>query len=207
METVAVLAGFWITHLAAVASPGPSFLVVSRASAAISVKAGLYISLGLTAGTLVWALGAWFGLAALFAYVPALWTLARLAGAAYLLFLAWQIWRGASVPIAAISEPTHGSLNALEAVRLGVLTQIANPKVAVFFGSVFAAILPPSPGEGTLIAVFVIVCANEFLWYAAVALLLSRPGVKRRYMRMKASIDRVTAGLLAALGLRLLLED
>ena len=207
MELAIVLAGFWFTHLAAVASPGPSFLVVTRTAAAGSRRAGVAVAFGLAIGTLVWALAAWFGLAALFAIVPTLYLAVRLAGAAFLLYLAIQLWRHARQPFETGRDDGAQLRNTMAAVKLGVVTQIANPKVALFFGSIFAAILPPDPGPGTIGLVFAIVCLNEFGWYALVALVLSRPAVRRRYARAKTGIDRASALLLGGLGLRLAVAD
>ena len=201
MNTALVLLGFWITHLAAVASPGPSFVIVTRAAVVGSAERGVRVALGLAIGTLVWALGAWFGLGALFSAIPALYGMVKIAAALFLLFIAWMTWRHAREPL---PEPT-GDAGANEgAVRLGILTQIANPKVAVFFGSIFVAILPPEPGAAMLAAVFAIVCLNEFTWYALVALVLSRPVIRRRYARAKVAIDRAAAAILAALGIGLI---
>lgn len=198
-----ILVGFWLTHLVAVVSPGPSFVVVTRVAAGGPRNAGVAVAAGLALGTFVWALAAWFGLAALFAVVPPVYVAAKLAGAVFLIYLAFQLWRHAGGPvepsgITGALAPTPGT-----AVRLGFVTQIANPKVALFFGSIFAAILPPEPGPGTMALVFAIVCINEFAWYAIVALVLSRPAMRRRYARARATIDRTAALLLGGLGLRL----
>lgn len=205
MSITVLLLGFWLTHLAAVVSPGPSFIVVTRAAVGGSTRAGVAVAFGLMVGTFVWASAAWFGLATLFAFVPAIYTVAKIAGAAFLLFIAFQLWRHAAEPFAVEVEGTR-KRSVGEAVRLGAMTQIANPKVAVFFGSVFAAILPPDPTFVVLAAVFAIVCLNEFVWYALVALVLSRPAIRRRYVRLKASVDRTTGGVLALLGVRLLVD-
>lgn len=197
------LAAFWAVHLAAVASPGPSFVVVSRAAAAGSAAAGVRVAAGLAVGTFVWAAAAWFGLSALFAVLPALYAVVRVAGALFLLYVAVQLWRHAREPLPAVGT---GRRDAGGDFRLGVWTQLANPKVAVFFGSVFATVLPPDPGTWTMVAVFAIVCLNEFAWYALVAGVLSRPAMRRSYVRAKAGIDRITGAVLAALAGRLLLD-
>ena len=196
---------FWLVHLAAVVSPGPSFVVVTRAALAGSAARGVAVALGLTLGTLLWALAAWFGLASLFAVAPALYAAVRIAGALFLVFIAWQLWRHARDPIAGPDEasPSVGG-GTLAAVRLGLWTQLANPKVAVFFGSIFAAVLPPDPSPAVVVIAFAIVCLDEFVWYAAVALLLARPGVRRRYAAAKVWLDRTAALVLGGLGLRLL---
>ena len=204
-ETLALLAGFWLVHLAAVVSPGPSFVVVSRAAVGGSTARGVAVAAGLALGTLVWAAGALFGLSLLFALVPVLYLAMKLAGAAFLIFLAWQLWRRAAEPLELLA-PGSGVSRA-GALGLGTWTQLANPKVAVFFGSVFAAVLPPDPSPATVLAVLVIVCLDEFAWYSLVALALSRPAVRRRYLGAKPAIDRLTGAVLGALGVRLLLPE
>ena len=204
-DALAPLAGFWLIHLAAVASPGPSFVVVSRAAVGGSTARGVAVAAGLALGALAWAAAALFGLSVLFAVVPVVYLVMKLAGAAFLIFLAWQLWRRAAEPL---EPPAPGvGVPRAGALRLGVWTQLANPKVAVFFGSVFAAVLPPDPSPAMTAAVLAIVCLDEFAWYSLVALALSRPAVRRRYLAAKAAIDRVTGAVLGALGVRLLLPE
>ena len=206
-DTLAALAGFWLVHLAAVVSPGPSLVVVSRAAVAGSTDRGVAVAAGLALGTFVWAAAALFGLSVLFAVLPASYTALRVAGAAFLIVLAWRLWRGAAEPLSLPGSGPAPALTRAAALRLGVWTQLANPKVAVFFGSVFAAVLPPAPSPATTVAVLAIVCLNELLWYSLVALALSRPAVRERYVRAKSTIDRATGAVLGALGLRLLVPD
>ena len=203
MEAAVALGLFWLTHVVAVASPGPSFVVVSRAAVARSTREGVLIAVGLSLGTLLWAGAAWFGLAALFALVPPVYAAVRIAGALFLLWLAFRMWRHAREPLPTAGE-AGGSAPGASPIMLGFWTQVANPKVAVFFGSIFAAVLPPDPSPALVAVIFAIVCLNEFLWYAGVALVLSRPAVRVRYARAKAAIDRAAAAILGALGLRLL---
>ena len=94
----------------------------------------------------------------------------------------------------------------LAAVRLGLLTQLANPKVAVFFGSIFVTLLPAEPSVGVQAAVIAIVCANEVGWYTAVAYAFAIARLRRGYARAKTWIDRTCGGFLALLGLRLVVE-
>lgn len=192
---------FALTHLAAVASPGPSFIVVVRAALSKSVGNGIAVAFGLGIGTLVWAAGAWFGLNLLFNTFPWLFTVLRFAGAAYLAYLAFNIWKHASQPLNIPSANQSVSPSIPSDIVRGFLTQMANPKVAVFFGSIFVAILPPDLEANVVPVVFAIVFANEFLWYALVSLLMGAISVRTFYEKAKPTIDRVTGtflGLLAA---------
>jgi threonine/homoserine/homoserine lactone efflux protein len=86
------------------------------------------------------------------------------------------------------------------------MVQLSNPKVAVFFGSVFLTLLPADAPSWTNVAVPAIVFVDEFAWYALVALLFSGDLVRTGYHRARVWIERLTGGVLAALGLRLALD-
>ncbi|MEO1197695.1 MAG: LysE family transporter [Pseudomonadota bacterium] len=202
-----VLVTFALAHFAAVASPGPSFVVVMRETLSRGTVFGVWCALGLGLGTLIWAAAAWFGLAALFSAVPWLYAGLKLIGAVYLLYLAIQLWRYACDPPPETNQVdiavTRRSRGVASALRRGVLTQLANPKVAVFFGSIFLALLPPDPAPIVLAMIFVIVFVNEVGWYAFVAMVMGSPPMRRRYARLKSTIDRATAIILGGLGVRI----
>jgi RhtB (resistance to homoserine/threonine) family protein len=204
MDILVPLATLAVVHLLAVMSPGPSFLVVSRTALERGRSAALAASLGMTLGVIPWAVGAMYGLALLFERAVWLYTTLKAAGGLYLLYLAIQVWRHADTMPSAEAGPAPSSLAV--AFREAFLIQIANPKVAVFFASIFVAVLPPALPVWLSAVVLAIVLANEFLWYALVALLFSAQSPRAAYLRVKPVIDRVMAVMLGALGLRLLWE-
>ena len=213
METLAALVTLWFVHLLAVMSPGPSLLVVARSAIAGSRTDGTRVAFGLGLGTLVWSLAALFGLSVLFALAPWLYTGMKVAGAAFLLYIAFMMWRHARQPVAldgALAQADAGApglaKGPVAAVRLGLLTQLANPKVAVFFGSIFVTLLPANPSPAIQAAVIAIVCVNEVAWYTAVAYAFGVDRLRRGYARAKAWIDRICGGFLAFLGLRLVFD-
>jgi threonine/homoserine/homoserine lactone efflux protein len=189
-------------------SPGPSFLVVSRTAIAGSRREGLAAALGMGAGGTVLALLAAAGLQAVLRRIPALHLAATVAGGAYLLWLAVRLWRRAGVPLAAGREGPGDGLarrgSARRAFLLGLGTQLSNPKTALVYAGIFAALLPAA-APGWMVSVLpVLVFAVEAGWYALVALALSAPGPRAAYARRKAALDRAAAAVLGALGVRLI---
>ena len=204
MESTLILVGFVAVHLLAVMSPGPSFLVVARASVARSRRSAIWSALGMGAGSVVWALAALFGLDVLFQIAPWLYTAMKVAGALFLIYLAVMLWRRADRPVPVLRPADATGASALAAFRLGLLTQLANPKVVVFFGSIFLAVLPAERPGWMSLALLVLVFFDEFLWYAVVAIAFSVERLRSGYQRLKRIIDRVTGGFLGLLGLRML---
>ena len=96
-------------------------------------------------------------------------------------------------------------MGALAAFRLGFLTNITNPKSALFFGSVFAASFPVSPGATLQAAAVAMVVVNAFVWHVLLAYVFSRSGVRAAYARARGTFNRVAALALGTLGLGLLL--
>ncbi len=201
-----LLLTFTVTHLLAVMSPGPSFVVILRTAAVRSKRAGIIVAFAMGIVTLGWALAAWFGLAVLFALFPWVYAGFKLAGAAYLIFLAIQLWRHAGDRFEFENVADAGTKGDWQAFKLGALTQIANPKVAIFFGSIFVAILPPSPSSGLMALVFAIVFLNEFVWYAFLATIMASKPVRQRYVSAKPILDRVTGTFLGFLGVRIAID-
>jgi len=206
MSYALALAGLAFVHLLAVASPGPSFLLVAQLAAARSRRSALLAALAMMIGALLWAAAALFGLQLLFARFETLYLVLRVAGGLYLLWIALQIFRHAAVAAPTIErvEPRAGDLTVF---RHALLVQLSNPKIAVFFGTIFVALLPADPPLWVLAAVLAIVAIDELGWFTLVALLFSAGPARRLYRRAQSSIDRITGLVLGGLGLRLIFDQ
>jgi len=122
------------------ATPGVDFALTVGRTLQAGARAGAAAALGITAGCVVHALAAAFGLAALLALHPAAFTALQWAGAGYLVWLGLQMlrsaWRGGA---AATALPAAAPRSAWAEFRTGLATNVLNPKVALFF----LAFLPP----------------------------------------------------------------
>ena len=202
--TAAAFLSIALIHLMAAISPGPSFVMTVRTAASDGLRAALGVAAGLGTGAIVWALAALFGLHLLFQLAPALLLAFKLAGAAFLLWIALQTWRHAREPLPApgVAATARGALGGF---RLGLLTQLSNPKPAVFFGAVFVGLVPPGSSAAALALLLLVLFVDETLWYALVARVFSLDRARAAYGRAKASVDRVFGGLIALFGLRIAL--
>lgn len=195
--TLATIGGL---QLLAVISPGPSFLITARTAVASSRLDGVKVALGLGAGTVIWSTAALLGLKAVFQTVPILFMAMKIGGALFLLWIAFQIFRHAAVPLEL--GPSEGASRRSPFIQ-GFFCQIANPKVAVFFGSIFIALLPAQVPLWMVAALIAMVSFNEIWWYSAVSLFFSAGPVRQFYLKAKKWMDRVTGLFLGALSLKL----
>lgn len=199
--TLAAFLSVALMHLMAAVSPGPAVLMSARIGLTEGLRAGIFVALGIGIGGVVWASAALFGLALVFQAAPALLWAMRLFGAAYLLWMAWGLWRDADQPITAGEAVTPRG--ALAAFRLGLWTQLSNPKPAVLFSAIFLGTVPQGTPTWVFVALLVVVFLNETLWNVAVARIFSFNRARHAYISLKSVIDRVLGGLLALLGLKI----
>lgn len=187
-------------------SPGPSFVVVVRASAGRSRRDGFAAALGMGCGGLVFACLALAGLHTLLMQVPVLHRVLQIAGGVYLIYLGYRIWRDAKVPLVATNgaRPTSGGWRRSFAIAFA--TQISNPKTAIWYASVFAAFLPNPIPVWMFWALLPLIFALETGWYTIVALAFSAARPRALYIGAKAWIDRFAGGLVGLIGGRLILE-
>jgi threonine/homoserine/homoserine lactone efflux protein len=173
LESVAALAGIVGALLLGAISPGPSFVLVARTSIAVSRREGLASALGMGIGGVFLGSLALLGLRTLLMQVTWLYLCLKAVGGLYLIYLGIRLWRGASEPIAAADGDERAAARPGKSFGLGLATQLSNPKTAVVYASIFAALLPAKPPGWMWVALPPLIFAVEAGWYAVVALLFS----------------------------------
>lgn len=190
-----------------VISPGPSFILVARTAVAASRAAAVLSALGMASGAIVLAVVALLGLNALLHRIPTAYLVLKVFGGIYLFYLACKTWREAAMPIrfAEDAGPTPSSLP--RHFWFAVIVMLSNPKAAVQYGVIFAAMLPKSPSLALTVALPLSVFVLEASWYLVVAFALSAPKPRDTYIKAKATIDRTAGAILGVLGVKVLLSS
>jgi len=204
MSPLAAVTAILAALMLGAVSPGPSFIVVARNSIGLSRRAGVATAVGMGAGGVVFSAIALVGLYALLTAVAWLYIGLKIAGGIYLVYLASKIWRGAKTPLSLDGMQSGHAGTGRRAFWTGLGTQMSNPKTAIVYGSIFAALLPRNPPLWCYIALPPLVFAVEAGWYTVVALSFSSERPRALYVRWKTWVDRLAAGAIAALGLRLI---
>lgn len=189
-----------VLHWAVLVIPGFNFILIGQLAAGGSRKAAMAAVLGMTMATLVWASLAVAGVGMVFTSHPSLRLAAQVAGGLYLLYLAFKLWR-AGGQVAASAPPVFGSMAAF---RAGFTTSAFNPKIALFYGSVFTTSLPAEPSATLVVLAVLLVFANSVVWHSSLALLLSRSSIQQAYLRHNRALNRISGALVGVYGARLL---
>lgn len=203
--TLAAFLALATVQLMAAISPGPAVLMTARTGVTQGLRMGVWMAAGIGLGAVFWAVSALFGLAVLFKVAPALLTVLKIAGGAYLIWIAVQMWRHAPEPLSTDATDARLPQSGPAALWKGITTQLANPKPVVFFGAVFAGMVPPDTALWIKGALLGVVFSTDFLWNVLVARLFSFDRSRAAYLSLKTLIDRSFGGILAALGLKVAL--
>jgi threonine/homoserine/homoserine lactone efflux protein len=207
MITAGAGIGMALVALGLVLTPGPNMIYLVSRSITQGRRAGLVSLVGVAAGFLVYLTAAVAGIATIFSEVPAAYTALRLAGAGYLLWLAWQAVRpGGTSAFAPKELPPDGPRRLFV---MGFVTNLLNPKIAVLYVSLLPQFIDPHRGSVALqslalgaIQATIAVTGNAviILMASTIAVFLARrPGWLRTQRYFMGSV-------LGALALRLLTE-
>lgn len=207
MTAFGILLGIAVAIAIGAMSPGPSFVLVSRISVANTRLHGLAAAIGMGLGGALFAVLALAGLIALLERVEWLYLVLKVAGGLYLVYLGVMIWRGAAAPISVGSAEGRSMQSLPRSLALGFVTQISNPKTAVVYASIFAALMPQNPPLMVVVALPPVIFLIEAGWYAIVAIAFSAPRSQRAYLNAKHWVDRLAGAVIGALGLRLIGES
>jgi threonine/homoserine/homoserine lactone efflux protein len=202
---IANLAAFLAVSALVIVTPGQDTALTIRNTLLGGRRSGIFTAVGVSVGQVCWTLAASVGLAALLrASEPAFLAL-KLAGAAYLVFLGLQALFGALRPgRSRLVVPAGGSrLTPATALRQGVVSNLGNPKMAVFFTS-----LLPQFGDSfaSLLALGLVFCTVTLAWLTAYAAAVARAGDLLRRPSVRRSLEGLTGAVLVVLGLRLAAE-
>ncbi len=212
---LSALLSLFIVNTVCLISPGPDFFMVSQTSVSRGRRAGFAAALGLLTGISFWALSALLGLRMLFMHFPWLQSSVTAAGGLYLLWIAFGLLKGVLFPKPDSEErpaqrkPLQSTLpegGFLSSYLRGLLTNLTNPKVLIFFSSVFTVFMPPEADIAFEAVVFFMIIITNSLWFNLVVLIFSLPKIRIGYMKAVRWIDGLAGLIFAGYGGALMFE-
>ena len=191
-----------------ICTPGQDTALTIRNTLAGGRRTGVATAGGVALGQTVWTVAASAGVVALLTASEPVFRTVKLVGAAYLVYLGAQSLWAAVTKRAHQGQPSGGTpISATRALRQGVLSNLGNPKMAVFF----ASLLPQFAPEGgatfvALLALGLLFCSLTFVWLCCYAVAVAQLG-RLLAGAARRALDAITGVVLVALGVRLATED
>ncbi len=199
------LAGFVALAIVVIVTPGPDTALTIRNTLVGGRPAGVATAVGVALGQATWSVATSVGIAALLVAAEPAFAAMKLAGAAYLIYLGaqslWSAFRG---------RPAHPTVDgpvvrvrATTALRQGVLSNLTNPKMAVFFPSLLPQfVVADAPPFLTLLALGILFCLMTLAWLTAYAFAVARAGDVLRRSAVRRAVEAVSGVVLVAFGIR-----
>ncbi|WP_026076117.1 LysE family translocator [Noviherbaspirillum massiliense] len=203
MIPLTALLAFFGTSILLGLAPGPDNIFVLTQSALRGRGAGLLVTLGLCTGLVVHTLTVSFGVAAIFQASTLAFTALKLVGACYLLYLAWQAFHASA---SGVHLGQRSSLGPWQLYRRGIIMNITNPKVSIFFLAFLPQFADPARGSLTLQMMLLggLFILATLLVFGAIALLAGLLGQRlSQSARAERIMNRVAGTVFAGLALKL----
>jgi threonine/homoserine/homoserine lactone efflux protein len=199
------LGAFLAVSVLVIVVPGPDTALTIRNSLVRGRRAGVLTAAGVATGQAVWAVATAVGIASLLHASQPAFAALRIAGAAYLVYLGaraiLETWRRNGPP-----NDTCTARRLTSPYGQGILSNLANPKMAAFFLSLLPQYAGPHGSLGALLGLGLAFCTLTLGWLAGYAAVVARLGDRLRAGRARTAIDRISGAVLIALGLRLATE-
>lgn len=214
MSTDQILA-FLVVSTILLITPGLDMALVTQHALRYDRRTAITTSVGINCGVMVWAVATAVGIASVLSTSAHIFTGIKLLGAGYLVFLGgqalWASWRGEhngrlSFSVGA-DQVRGGSLSSVSAFRKGILSNLLNPKIAVFFTSFIPQFIDPDDSalkQSLLLGGIYVVQSS--VWLPFYALIASKAATVLRRPRIKTALERCTAAVLIVFGLRIATE-
>ena len=200
---MADVAGFVALAVVIIVTPGPDTALTIRNTLIGGRPAGIATAVGVALGQTTWSIATSAGVSALIAAAEPAFIALKLAGAAYLIFLGAQSLWSALRRETERSHPIAERRPRGSALRQGVISNLTNPKMAVFFPSLLPQFVSPGAASfAMLLALGLLFCCMTLIWLAGYAFAVARAGDVLRRSRVRRAIEGATGAVLVAFGVR-----
>lgn len=194
-----------------IVTPGQDIALVIRNTLAGGRRSGIFTAFGVVVGQATWTLAAAAGVVALLLASERAFQAVRFAGAVYLMFLGAQALRAAlrmdGAAHAVIGRRAGRALSSAIAFRQGVISNLGNPKVAVFFTSLLPQFTPADRASFLPMLMLGFVFASlTLVWLTSYAFVVAKTGDWLRRPEIRRLVEGLTGAVLVGLGLRLAVE-
>jgi RhtB (resistance to homoserine/threonine) family protein len=196
-----------VIHLLAVMSPGPDFAMITRNSLVYSRRTGIFSSIGLGLGILVHVVYSLIGIGLIISQSIVLFNAIKYLGAAYLVYIGYKSLRTKPQTVKEEAVEHIQDMTKLQALRMGFLTNVLNPKATLFFLSLFTQVINPHTPKLIQALYGIEMSVATMAWFSFVALVLSHRSIKSRFKAVQHRAEQAFGVLLVALGIKVALSS
>ncbi|NOS66961.1 MAG: LysE family transporter [Candidatus Peribacteraceae bacterium] len=196
-----------VIHMLALMSPGPDFAIIVKQSLSQPRRIVLWTALGVALGILVHVAYSLLGLGLIISQSIVLFSIIKLIGAAYLVFIGWKSLT-AKAPAHDQEENRRAAsvMSVPQAMRIGFLCNALNPKVTIFFLALFTQVIDPQTPLVVQLLYGLFMSAQTFFWFSTLASVLTLRPIRSCLDLIHLWAERVMGAVLIALGIKVALS-
>lgn len=191
----------------ALMSPGPDFIMAVRNSLTYSRKTGIWTSIGFAAGITIHIGYSLLGLALIISQSIVLFNVIKLLGAGYLIYIGIKSLRSRTGIVNIEGEEKKKDIPWHQALKIGFLTNVLNPKASLFFMSLFTFAIAPDTPVWVMTILILMMIVSTILWFSLVSIFFTQRHVQHVFNKFQGVFNKTFGGLLVLLGLKVALTE
>lgn len=203
MENLTLIATVTIAHLLALISPGPDFIVACRNAIQYSRKIGLWTAVGFGIGVCVHVSYTFFGLTWVISQSNFLLSSVKYLGAIYLIYLGISSLFLKNTKIELTTDQNSHQIKWYTATKMGLLTNLLNPKASLYFLSLFTLVVGPEINPTVMTILTFILVSTTVLWFSLVAIFLTHQKTRNLFEGNQKKINRLFGVILIIIGIQI----
>ena len=207
MKYAIILSSVAIIWSVAVITPGPNFFITVKTALGQSRRTAFFAALGTSTGTILWGLSGFFGIALLFSTAPWIYFTLKLLGGSYLIYLGFKLIAASARKVSNHSESISKDDGPLQGYKLGLLTNLSNPKTAAFVTSLFAATMPADAPFWFGALTVGLMSVISIFWYTTLAYVFSLDRFRSLYVKSRVWLERIAGVIFIGFGFKLVDSD
>lgn len=207
MESLEVLFTVSFIWLIAAITPGPNFFITVHTAVGKNRRLSLYTVFGIVVGTLIWAVAGFFGITIIFQTVPLIYYVLKIVGGIYLIYIGLKLIIFKKVKEVNNKNNDVTGMEPFSCFKLGLFTNLLNPKTAAFITSLFAATIPQDASLGLGLLCIICICTISTIWYSFVSILFSYENAKKIYVNCRSYIEKIAGFIFIIFGIKLAVTE
>ena len=205
MEYLPLIGTVTLLNLLAAVSPGPDFVMIVKNSLCYSRKTGIFTAIGIGLGLCVHLAYCAAGIAIIISKFEIVFSIIKFLGAGYLIYIGMSSIFAKKSKLELTNDKPVDDLTFMQAFKMGFFTNILNPKVTLFFLSLFTFVISPTTPTYIVLFLSFIMVATAFIWFTIVSIFFTQERVQKAFLRFEKPINRFLGSLLVLLGIKIAL--